>query len=67
MAAGQNEPVAISPAGLSGVASQVLVQQHVQQGRQRHRRSGVSGACLLHHVDNQSAHNCHREFVEVAP
>jgi hypothetical protein len=65
VAAGQHEPVAIGPVWIGGVVPHRPREEHIGEGRQRHRRSGVTGLGLLHGVHRQRADCVDREKIQV--
>ncbi len=55
VAGGEHEPVAVRPVGLGGVVLHDARPQHVREGGERHRRSGMPRVRLLHRVHRQTA------------
>ncbi|SLD48329.1 Uncharacterised protein [Mycobacteroides abscessus subsp. massiliense] len=60
MPAGQHEPVAADPGGVTGIVAQLTLKERVRHGRQAHRGARVAIANLLHRVGGQHPHGVHR-------
>jgi hypothetical protein len=67
VAAGQHEPVPPGPVRVGRIVSHHLLEQHVGDRREAHRRTGVAVADLLHRVHRQHAGGVHRTPVDVGP
>jgi hypothetical protein len=66
VAARQDEAVAIGPFRVGGVVSHDPREQHVADGSERHRRTGVSGFGLLDGVHGQGPDGVDAEQIEIA-
>ncbi len=66
MSVGQDEPVAVRPVGLGRVVAHHLGEEHVGQGGQGHRRSGVTGVGGPGCVHGQAPDDIDSELVEIA-
>ena len=62
----EHEAVAVAPSGVGGIQAQHVPVERVGQRRQRHRRAGVAGVCLLHRVHRQPADRVDRQSAHIA-
>ena len=55
MADGEYESVSVEPVGVLRIVAQVAMKEHVSDGRERHRRTGMTGVGLLNRVHGKNA------------
>ena len=65
VAAGQHEPVAVEPLGISRVVAQEARPQHVGDRRHAHRHAGVAGVGLLDAVHGQAADDVGAKLIKL--
>jgi hypothetical protein len=62
----EHEAVAAGPGRIGGIVAHALAVEHVADGRERHRRAGMSGIGLLHRVHGEAANRVDRECLDVS-
>jgi hypothetical protein len=67
MSGGQHEPVPPEPPRVGGVVPHDALEQCVGDGREAHRRAGVSAPALLDRVRGQDAGGVDRALVHIGP
>src|SRR5580658_4984146 len=65
MPVGQYETISIGPDRILGIEPHDPVPDRIDQRRQRHRCSRMSGLCLLNGIDCQCADRIDRQLVEI--